>query len=64
MDEQLVKMVASQLSGLGLTNDLFDAAAIAADLAERTALNATLEDLIDSAEVPPDPTTFHPGWDR
>lgn len=56
--------VASQLRQLGLTDDVFDAEEIAADLAERAALNATLEDLIDSAGVSADPTTFHSGWDR
>lgn len=56
--------VASQLSNLGLADQIFDAAEIAADLAERTALNATLDDLIGSADPPPDPTTFNPSWDR
>lgn len=64
MDERAVRLVAEQLGSLGLAGDAFVAAEIAADLAERSALNATLQDLIDSAEVPPDPTGFRAGWDR
>ena len=64
MSELAVELVAAQLHQLGLVDEAFDAAEIAADLAERTALNDTLKELIDSAASPPDPTLFDPGWDR
>lgn len=64
VDEQAVEIVAARLASLGLTDEAFIAGEIASDLAERSALNETLQDLIDEAEVSPDPTSFRAGWDR
>ena len=61
MDERWVEMVADQMRHLGLDNDVFDPAETAADLADRSALNATLDALIATAP-PLDPTAFDPRW--
>ena len=49
------------MKALGLVGDVFDPADTAADLAERAALNATLDALL-AAHPGIDPTAFDPGW--
>lgn len=62
MDEEFVRSVADQLRHAGLTHDVFDPAEIARDLADRTALNETLDELIGSSDMAPAPASFDPGW--
>lgn len=62
MDETFVSLVADQLRRAGLTHDVLDPREIALDLADRTALNESLEDLIVSSDTAPAPASFHPEW--
>jgi hypothetical protein len=61
MDEAWVEMVAAQMRRLGLDDEVFDPAETAADLEERSTMNAGLDALLGSAP-PPDPTAFDPRW--
>lgn len=62
MSEAYVSFVAEHLRQAGLTHPVLDTEEIAADLAERTELNESLDELIDSSEIAPVPTSFDPGW--
>jgi hypothetical protein len=62
VDEAYVNVVAEQLRHSGLTHEVFDPDEVAQDLLERTEMNQTLDELIDSSGRAPAPTSFDPGW--
>jgi hypothetical protein len=62
VDETYISFVAEQLRQAGLTHDVLDPGEIARDLAERTTLNESLDELIGSSDDAPAPASFHPGW--
>ena len=57
MDESAISKVRSQLNAAGLTDELFDAEAIAVDLAERTILSESLDDMVAASELVPGAAT-------
>lgn len=62
MDELDPGLVTRLLRLEGLNHAILDTGQIADDLAERTELNRTLDDLIGSSETAPAPATFDPEW--
>lgn len=62
MDDPWVRLVAEQLRIVGLVHEAFDADEIAGDLADRTALNDSLDELIAEAGPEPDPIAFDLRW--
>lgn len=62
MDEPDVGLVERLLRLEKLTHEIFDPEEIAGDLVERTELNQTLDDLIESSDNAPAPATFDPSW--
>ena len=56
-----VEATAARLRALGLDHEVFDPAAIQADLAERVEQSASLDALL-SASGGLDPTAFDPSW--
>ncbi len=61
MTEPTAAVVAAMLADAGLTHDVFDAEEVAADLRERTAMNETLDELLDE-QPRRDPTAFEARW--
>ncbi len=57
-----VDLVVIQLRLMGFEDGVLDPEEIAADLAERSRLNETLETLVGESDLAPAPATFRPEW--
>ncbi len=53
MDDNAISRARSQLSSAGLTHEVFDAQEVAADLAERTTLSESLDEMVTASELVP-----------
>ena len=62
VDEAFIRLVAERLRQAGLIHEVLDPGEIARDLAERTTLNESLDELIGSLDMTPAPASFNPEW--